>query len=561
MKSSRIFLVIISLIFAALPQTAHAETWMNCRIPKSEWNIVSLGFPVGAERLSKLAKPKILVLQFQLKGEPVRNISQAEISTFSSVAQDVKDFSSNLNSPEFIFSNVIEIPWTSSELDEIKINVQKTWGTDFSNSTYGFTEKVIKFADSVIDYRGIDAVILYGKSTTMKQEVAEAMMFTSEPFRTKNAKRADGSNWFDPIKTNEGLISNVSLLYNRSERNVITHELMHLYGLTDLYGGTAGPGVFSLMESNQLNILTYEKWILGWHPDIQVKCLSNVPVSTVTEFSLNFKNYNEMAVITTAAGASYIVETLNHQGKPSFAFYSVENSRRPPLTLFKDFQSRTFSDIQLATPEKIGAQLIAPELTLLISDIDSERVELKLIGTPHASGSQFSTLVTAALGKKSLRVSEIAVRAEQEAKAVAEIKAKQEAEARAVAEIKAEQEAEARAVAEIKAEQEAEARAVAEIKAKQEADAKAAAVKAAAQLKAKQEADAKAAADKAAAELKAKQEADAKAAAELKDNEEKIAAAAKVAATKKKTITCIKGKLTKKVTAVKPVCPKGYKKK
>ena len=30
---------------------------------------------------------------------------------------------------------------------------------------------------------------------------------------------------------------------------------------------------------------------------------------------------------------------------------------------------------------------------------------------------------------------------------------------------------------------------------------------------------------------------------------------------KKITITCTKGKLTKKVTAVKPVCPTGYKKK
>ena len=37
------------------------------------------------------------------------------------------------------------------------------------------------------------------------------------------------------------------------------------------------------------------------------------------------------------------------------------------------------------------------------------------------------------------------------------------------------------------------------------------------------------------------------------------AAAAKAAALKKTTITCIKGKLTKKVTAVKPVCPTGYK--
>ena len=82
--------------------------------------------------------------------------------------------------------------------------------------------------------------------------------------------------------------------------------------------------------------------------------------------------------------------------------------------------------------------------------------------------------------------------------------------------------------------------AAAELKAKQEADAKAAA-----ELKAKQEADAK-----------AKQEADAKAAAELKAKQE---ADAKAAAVKKATITCVKGKLIKKVTAVKPKCPTGYK--
>ena len=80
-------------------------------------------------------------------------------------------------------------------------------------------------------------------------------------------------------------------------------------------------------------------------------------------------------------------------------------------------------------------------------------------------------------------------------------------------------------------------KAAAELKVKQEAEAKAAA-----ELKAKQDAEAKAAIDKAAAEMKAKQE-----------------AAVKAAATKKTTITCVKGKLTKKVTAVKPKCPVGYK--
>ena len=92
------------------------------------------------------------------------------------------------------------------------------------------------------------------------------------------------------------------------------------------------------------------------------------------------------------------------------------------------------------------------------------------------------------------------------------------------------------------------AKAVAELKVKQEAEAKAAA-----ELKAKQVEEAKAA-----AELKAKQEAEAKAAAELKAKQE---ADAKAAALKKTTITCIKGKLTKKVTAIRPKCPTGYKKK
>ena len=98
----------------------------------------------------------------------------------------------------------------------------------------------------------------------------------------------------------------------------------------------------------------------------------------------------------------------------------------------------------------------------------------------------------------------------------------------------------------------------AELKAKQEADAKAAA-----ELKAKQEAEA--AAEKLIADAKAEAERIlAKAAAEkliadAKAEAERILAAAKAAATAKTTITCTKGKLIKKVTAVKPKCPAGYK--
>ena len=81
------------------------------------------------------------------------------------------------------------------------------------------------------------------------------------------------------------------------------------------------------------------------------------------------------------------------------------------------------------------------------------------------------------------------------------------------------------------------------------------AARVAAELKAKQDADGRVRVE---AELKAKLEAEAKAVAELKAKQE---ADAKAAALKKTTITCVKGKLTKKVTSVKPKCPSGYRKK
>jgi hypothetical protein len=90
---------------------------------------------------------------------------------------------------------------------------------------------------------------------------------------------------------------------------------------------------------------------------------------------------------------------------------------------------------------------------------------------------------------------------------------------------------------------------------------KAAADKAAADKAAADKAAAdKAAADKAAAEVRAAAD---KFLADAKAEAAAILAAAqlKAAAQKKTTITCVKGKLTKKVTAVKPKCPTGYKKK
>ena len=67
-----------------------------------------------------------------------------------------------------------------------------------------------------------------------------------------------------------------------------------------------------------------------------------------------------------------------------------------------------------------------------------------------------------------------------------------------------------------------------------------------------------AAADRAAADAKAAAD---RAAADAKAAADRAAADAKAAAVKKITITCIKGKVTKKVTGTNPKCPSGFKRK
>jgi len=266
---------------------------------------------------------------------------------------------------------------------------------------------------------------------------------------------------------------------------------------------------------------------------------------------------------------------------------------------------------------KVGLVKKVDSLTYLISGYATELIDIEITANcssrcgmlnpasvPQPSKTTNPTDATNAANDAANKAAEAANQAAAEAEAKA--KAIEEANAKAAADLMAKQEADAKAAADLKAQQEVDAKAAAD---KAAADLKAAAAKVAAELKAaadkiaadKAAAEIKAAADKVAADLKAKLEADKvaaelkavadKAAAELKAAAEKAAAdlkasadkaaaekvlkdakasAAKIlaaakakaaAAKKKTTITCVKGKLTKKVTAVKPVCPKGYTKK
>jgi len=464
-------LVVISALLLSLATLlpAEADELEACRIKTSQGQTVSLGFPFRAERLKFLSKVKILVMPFKLKDNPNYLFVEDYKADYQKARDIISDLSSGMTNVEFVFAPTSSSDFSNSTMDDLKFSQQQAWQNDEAKSTYGFIRKFIADQDTSTNYTGFNAVIIEGSSTSSNSSIAEAMMFWQKP----------DNPWFRPIETSEGPINNVVLLDKHSQAQTIAHEVMHLYGLTDLYGTRTGPGRLSLMANNASNLLTYEKWVLGWYPDDDVKCLNNLSNSSFTTLTFDNMKVNQLAVVRAASGTNYIIETTKYRQGKYLAFYSIDNESRPPLKLFQEFVGNTGGEgVLLDSFSVIGTQLVAPEFTLLISDFSSTTISFTLVSSSVTSSVAYKDLLLKA------NVSKVAAQ-----KAAADLKAKQEEEAKASLELKIKQEAES--------------------KAKQDSEAK----------------------------------------------------AAQAAAKKKTSITCIKGKTTKKITAVKPKCPSGYKKK
>jgi M6 family metalloprotease-like protein len=546
MRIKSALLLIFAFLFSALPNMASAQPVSECKIQASSFQQISIGFPINPERLAKILNPKILVIPYRLKDDKAFEFGNKEKEAFTKASDNIYKFSDGKSRVTFSYNEIINVDMTVQERNLIKApnNSYSEWQERYDKSTWGFMKKFITEQDRNIDYSGYDGIVLFSTTSIFGAENAEAMTMTKDLY----------GPWFNPITTAEGQISNVVVLYNQKSEYVITHEIMHLYGLTDLYGSQTSARN-SLMSDGTIGLLAWERWVLGWLDDENIQCVSEtneVKLDSVDNvFSLDYSKRDQLLVIPTGTKTALVIDLVKRDSQSWISYYALDNDARPPITAFRSNNFDLYTEITGRLG--VGTVIDSPKYTIVIKDNDGRKLSLNLIPKSLSSSTSAKQLITEA---ENTRLAYIKIaQAERDAKAAAELKAKQEAEAKVAAELKAKQEAEAKVAAELKVKLEAEAKAVAdkaaeELRVKQEAEAKLAADKIAADLKVKQEAEAKLAADKTAADLKAKQEADAKAAADK---------AALVV--KKTTITCVKGKLTKKVTAVKPVCPKGYKKK
>jgi hypothetical protein len=479
----RIFTFVAILAASTLPGVSFAGSTEACRLPDSKWSQVSLGFPVKKERLKYIAKPRVLVIPFHPSDAPDFSVGPVEKANFIQSAKLINALSSGLSQVEFVFSPTIKIALTTSEMDGYKINAQQTYLKDFENDQFGFALKLIRDADQAIDYTGVDAVVLYGVANQSKQEIASALQYTSDMnFVGNNNLRKDGQPWFTPIVTKEKSISNVMLMYNRSESLVITHELLHNYGLTDLYGAPNTPTGLSLMARLDETLLTYEKWVMGWHPEQDVSCVSGDDSQKISKFIFDTKSREQIALVRpNQSDSMYVLETSVLGNSSLLSFYKLTNDARPPIDYYSFSNGK--AGVNLRDSRSIAKNYKGEQYSVLIHSISDSLATVFVYPNSAESSTEVQKLLAEARAESQV----------VEAKLAAEQRAMQEAEAKVAAELKAQQEAAAKLTAELNARQDVEAKTT--------------------------------------------------------------------LGSKKMTITCIKGKTIKKVTAIKPKCPKGFKKK
>ncbi len=501
----------------------------DCKVKDSKLGSIRLGFPRNSERVPQfgITQNLILVIDF-----PDARLSESLASIVNNVlspttVESFFDVSSNGKfSPKFsTFPSVITLNSLDSSF------------APFSTGRY-FNNGVQQ------DHRMVKEAVRLAKLQGQLDSFSSINVFAP----TSKSLGYYGSAFLElPIDVGGKTLVNSQLVGQIGTINspvpswkVFAHEYGHLLGMYDYYipgTGTSGksPGPFDFMGNttgNANSFFGFQRWVQGWIEDNEVICDYTTSSSILHSLTpLNQNSGKKLYVHPIDGTLALVIEFRTEsefdalRGNDGLLVYLVDmkvGSLKGPISIQPSEQDivlnpRDDVDMYSKAPLSSGQTVKVKELVIVAEDVSNERATFKVLTNVEFQAKQ-----------------------EAEAKAAAELKAKQEAEAKAAAELKAKQDAEAKAAAELKAKQDAEAKVAAELKAKQDAEAKVAA-----ELKAKQEADAKAAADKAAAELKAKQEAAAKAAS----------------AKKKTTITCVKGKASKKVTAVKPVCPKGYRKK
>jgi M6 family metalloprotease-like protein len=408
MKKSTIWVVIFFQLLLNV-RTANAEIKSSeCLLPASTFQSLSLGKPLATERLGNKSSVRIGVLPFYFSDGIVKKLSDWDKKDYENAANDVEKLSNQKVSIEIVFLPTVKATETAAEFREMYKNQQTAWkDMNLEKSTWGFVKRTILLADKDADFSKIDSVILEGGNIDKSVIIGEALTF----FRGSqgNVVQSSASNFFRSVSTQEGFIDNAILLDSHKGVSIIAHEILHNFGLTDLYGGESGPKLLSIMDTDLSSMLNYEKAVLGWFPIEDFKCseLPNVLDNSKVENVLTIEDRKKDSIylLKVSNDKAYIIEVINKGTKSSLVIYLLEQNKRPPITVFYSPKVKFDGLLNLADTSSIGSFYTTPDFDLLVSNITGNSVQLNLIPSGLTKSSMATQLIQKSLNNKAAAAS------------------------------------------------------------------------------------------------------------------------------------------------------------
>jgi hypothetical protein len=197
-------------------------------------------------------------------------------------------------------------------------------------------------------------------------------------------------------------------------------------------------------------LLTYEKWVLGWHPEQNVTCISGKDSEKINKIEIDIRDKEQIALLRPNQESLYVVETSRVKDELLIGFFKLTNDARPPIDYYSYTNFRPgvkLSDFQYGNFPYLHP---GDQFTLLVHSVTDTTATVYTYPNSLAKSAEVQTLINESKSNQEAKIKERAeVMAKLEAAFLAaeELRAKQEAEAKAAAELKAKQEAAAKALA------------------------------------------------------------------------------------------------------------------
>ncbi len=299
-----------------------------CRLPRGSGitaDYVSVGFPVSTLRMKARGRVRVPVIFVDFPGSRSRSATPAsewaELAPAQAYLRDV-----SYGRLDITFEPLLH--WVHLRHQASTYGITRAASPSTETLTT-YMQTAVRRADRHIDFTGVSSVLVVVNRETTAIDYSPALVVTSVG---------------DGVRTAEGSVitSGAALgadTWSTWGWRVIPHELGHALGLVDLYDGSTSDyvrlhrfvGTWDLMGdplSGTPEYLAWNRWLLGWIRDEQIRCLSGATIDdTVTLTAVERGRGIKAAVVRLDPTRALVMESrrvLRHDTASTYSRNQVD---------------------------------------------------------------------------------------------------------------------------------------------------------------------------------------------------------------------------------------------